>query len=101
MQSIFSTYSDIIERRELGFFSDISNQALVYKELETLNTKILKNLKSEKENITMIRERKEYVKAKICDLEYLTAKLNQVDPVIRNSIAKSLKALSLTISLQV
>jgi hypothetical protein len=99
MKSLLYKYASIIERRDLHFFKDMSNKTLVYKELEQMNTEILRDFKLERERITMVRERRDYVRAKLSDIDYLIEKINQVHPEIRQSISKSLTALHLTFSI--
>ncbi|MGE0931051.1 hypothetical protein [Peijinzhouia sedimentorum] len=97
MKSLFSNYAAIIEHRNLSYFRDTSDQALVYRDLDRMNSEILNNFKSERENIKMISERREYVKAKLLDVDYLTNRVNQAPSEVRDSISKSLKALYLTL----
>lgn len=101
MKSIFSEYAAIIEHHKLNYFQDINDQAVVYRDLDKMNAEILDDFKSEREKITMTRERKEYVKAKLLDVDYLNSRLNQAPPEIRKSLSKSLKALYLTLSHQI
>lgn len=100
MKSLFYKYAAIIEHRNLSYFNDINDLALVYKDLDKMNLDILENFKSERDNIKMIRERREYVKAKLLDVAYLVERVNQAPIGVRDSLGKSLKALYLTLSHQ-